>query len=132
MTKNAGGGVANEKNLIPIAERSPNEAREMGRKGGKASGKVRREKRDIKKAMEELLKSGVNNPKIAQSVAEMFGVKPETVTWLDGCVAGTVREAVKGNVKAMHEIRDIMGETSNEEESGVQIVIAPRGGNNED
>ena len=124
--------MANEKNLIPIAERSPNEAREMGRKGGKASGKVRREKRDIKKAMETLLNAKVANPKIAENIAEMFGIKPETVTWLDGCVAGTVREAVSGNVKAMHEIRDIMGETSNEDESGVQIVIAPRGGNNED
>lgn len=131
-TKNAGGDVANEKNLIPIAERSPNEAREMGRKGGKASGKVRREKRDIKKAMETLLNAKVANPEIAENIAEMFGIKPETVTWLDGCVAGTVREAVGGNVKAMHEIRDIMGETNDEEESGVQIVIAPRGGNNED
>lgn len=112
--------------------KSGRQAVECGRKGGIASGQAKKAKRDIKKAMEELLKSGVNNPKIAQSVAEMFGVKPETVTWLDSCVAGTVREAVKGNVKAMHEIRDIMGETSNEEESGVQIVIAPRGRNNED
>ncbi len=121
------------KNLKPFtSEQSHEEAVKNGKKGGKASGKVRREKRDIKKAMETLLNAKVANPEIAESIAEMFGIKPETVTWLDGCVAGTVREAVGGNVKAMHEIRDIMGETSNEEESGVQIVIAPRGGNNED
>jgi hypothetical protein len=46
----------------------------------------------------------------------MFGMKADEVTWLDSCVAGTVREAVKGSVKAMHEIRDIMGETSDEDE----------------
>lgn len=121
-----------EKNLIPFSERTENEQREIRQKGGKASGKVRREKRDIKKAMQALLDSNVKNSQIANSVAQMFGMKADEVTWLDSCVAGTVREAVKGNVKAMHEIRDIMGETSNEEESGVQIVIAPRGRNDED
>lgn len=104
-----------EKNLIPFSERSVDEARKYGSKGGKASGKVRREKRDIKKAMETLLNAKVTNPRIAENIAEMFGIKPETVTWLDGCVAGTVREAVGGNVKAMHEIRDIMGETNDED-----------------
>lgn len=36
----------NEHNLIPNSERSPKELREMGRKGGIASGKARRKKRD--------------------------------------------------------------------------------------
>ena len=36
----------NEHNLIPNSERSPEELREMGRKGGIASGKARRKKRD--------------------------------------------------------------------------------------
>lgn len=125
--------MANIKNLKPFtSEQSREEAKINGKKGGVASGIARREKRDIKKAMQALLDSNVKNSQIANSVAQMFGMKVDEVTWLDGCVAGTVREAVKGNVKAMHEIRDIMGETSNEEENGVQIVIAPRGGNNED
>lgn len=36
--------MANENNLIPIRKRSSREAREMGKKGGIASGKVRRKK----------------------------------------------------------------------------------------
>lgn len=39
----------NTDNLIPNHERTPEELREMGRKGGIASGKARREKRDILK-----------------------------------------------------------------------------------
>lgn len=35
-----------ENNLIPNNERSPEELREMGRKGGIASGRARRRKRD--------------------------------------------------------------------------------------
>lgn len=41
----------NEENLIPTNRRSKEEARELGRKGGIASGEARREKR----AMRELL-----------------------------------------------------------------------------
>lgn len=38
-------------NLIPNSERSPEELREMGRKGGIASGEARRRNRDMKKAV---------------------------------------------------------------------------------
>lgn len=37
----------NDKNLIPNSERSPEELREMGRKGGIVSGKARRKRRDM-------------------------------------------------------------------------------------
>lgn len=36
--------VARNDNLKPFSERSVDEARELGRKGGKASGEVRRKK----------------------------------------------------------------------------------------
>lgn len=39
----------NTQNLIPNSERSPEELREMGRKGGIKSGESRRRNRDIKK-----------------------------------------------------------------------------------
>lgn len=39
----------NEDNLIPNYERSPEELREMGRKGGIKSGESRRKKRDLQK-----------------------------------------------------------------------------------
>lgn len=37
-------------NLIPNSERSPEELREMGRKGGIQSGKSRRRKRELERA----------------------------------------------------------------------------------
>lgn len=43
-------------NLIPNHGRSPDELREMGRKGGIASGKARREKSRKRKAARVLLK----------------------------------------------------------------------------
>lgn len=41
----------NQGNLIPNYERSPEELREMGRKGGIASGEARRKKRDLQRAV---------------------------------------------------------------------------------
>ena len=39
----------NDHNLIPNSERSPEELREMGRKGGIKSGESRRKTRDLRK-----------------------------------------------------------------------------------
>ena len=44
-----------QQNLIPANKRSKGEARENGRKGGIASGKARRAKRDIKAYLDILL-----------------------------------------------------------------------------
>ena len=44
--KNGGRTLANEENLIPMDERSQNEARELGKKGGKKSGEARRRKKE--------------------------------------------------------------------------------------
>lgn len=62
----------NDSNLIPNTERSPEELREMGRKGGIASGKSRRKKRDLQKLAKMLL-----DKQIAESFKEMVGVKEE-------------------------------------------------------
>lgn len=45
----------NADNLIPNSKRSPEELREMTRKGGIASGKARRAKRDMRERMKMML-----------------------------------------------------------------------------
>lgn len=47
--------MAGEDNLIPFHERTEEEQREIRRKGGIASGKARRRKSNIKKALEAVL-----------------------------------------------------------------------------
>lgn len=62
----------NDSNLIPNTERSPEELREMGRRGGIASGKSRRKKRELQKLTQMLL-----DEQIAESFKEIVGVKAE-------------------------------------------------------
>ncbi len=52
-------------NLIPNSERSPEELREMGRKGGIKSGESRRRKRELKKLAKMLI-----DKQIAESFKE--------------------------------------------------------------
>ena len=53
----------NDENLIPFNERSESEVREMNRKGGINSGKARRQKADLRKAMQEALNSTFTDSK---------------------------------------------------------------------
>ena len=62
----------NDSNLIPNTERSPEDLREMGRRGGIASGKSRRKKRELQKLAQMLL-----DEQIAESFKEIVGVKAE-------------------------------------------------------
>ena len=62
--------TVNDSNLIPNTERSPEELREMGRKGGIASGKARRRKRDLQKLAKMLL-----DKQTAESFKEILGIK---------------------------------------------------------
>ena len=51
----------NDENLIPIANRSPEEVRAMGKKGGIASGVTRRRKRALKEAADLYLSLPVSD-----------------------------------------------------------------------
>lgn len=57
----------NSNNLVPNNERSPEKLREMGRKGGIASGKARRKKAEIKKLANMLIER-----KTLKELAEFF------------------------------------------------------------
>lgn len=58
-------------NLIPNSERSPEELREMGRKGGIKSGEVRRKKRDQEKTARMLSDILANSPEFKARMKEI-------------------------------------------------------------
>ena len=58
-------------NLIPNSERSPEELREMGRKGGIKSGEARRKKRDREKTAQILSQILMNDPELKKRMKEI-------------------------------------------------------------
>ena len=68
--------MANEENLIPFNERTKSEQRELSQKGGTTSGKVRRKKADMRKAVQNLLDGTYNDDDGKTfSGAELMAVK---------------------------------------------------------
>lgn len=68
--------MANEKNLIPFDQRSESEARELGRKGGIASGEARREKSTLIGTIAQVIDVELNPDKVRQRVINL-GYPPE-------------------------------------------------------
>nr|DAF57687.1 MAG TPA: hypothetical protein [Siphoviridae sp. ctedO8] len=56
--------VTEDSNLIPLNQRTKKEQREIAKKGGKASGKARAEKRDFRAAVTEGLNVQIAQDKI--------------------------------------------------------------------
>lgn len=88
----------NEQNLIPNNMRTPTERRELARKAGKASGKARREKRTLKELVEIALSKQNTNSKGETESNKMI------------IMIQLVNKAVKGDLKAISLIRDILNE----------------------
>lgn len=87
-----------EDNLIPNNERSPNEVRENGRKGGVASGEARRKK----KTMRELAVIVNSLPLSSKNKAQLpDGIKEDEMTFQMGFIIKVYQQALKGDTKAM-------------------------------
>lgn len=102
--------MANEQNLIPFDKRSESQARELGQKGGIASGRARRAKREAREwakiALDEMLK----------------GKHGEDVPTRYAMIKKQIQKAVgKGDTASFEKVLRLAGEW--EQENGGSVVI---------
>ncbi len=105
--------MANNENLIPFSKRSVSEAREMGRKGGKASGEARRRKADFRKTLNLLLTAEIDNEEY-KPVLEALGLE---CTLESALLMAQIKEAMKGNTKAAYFVAQYAGQSPEPEEN---------------
>lgn len=88
----------NEQNLIPTNKLTEKERRELASRAGKASVEARRKKRDLKRAIEILLETDIedDNGK-KQSGAEAIAI-------------AQFKKALKGDTRAFEVLRDTAGQ----------------------
>ena len=99
--------MANEENLIPCSERSKAEARENGRKGGIASGKARRQKSNIKKALETILALDVPESKMQETLENAN--LPTTMEY--ALIFNTVAKSIaRGRPSELATLRDLLNQ----------------------
>lgn len=94
-------------NLHPV--RSSEEAKELGRKGGIASGKARRAKRDSKEAARLILDLPVSGPN--ESNLKALGIDEEDFSNRVALFARAYVKAMAGDINAMRFLVEIAGET---------------------
>lgn len=90
--------MANNQNLIPNNERSPSEVRENARKGGQASGRARRRKKDLAQALQMLLDKKYSDKNGNQ------------ITGTEAIATKLFEQAMKGNIRAFETLRDTVGQ----------------------
>ena len=96
------------KNLIPV--QSEEEAREKGRKGGIASGKARREKRDRKQMASDLLDLTMQGAGV-DKIKKFFGMKNTELNAYQVTVLSCLMKAMqKGDANALEKLLKIAGE----------------------
>ena len=81
--------MANEKNLIPMASRTPREREEIARKGAEAANRVKAERKTLREELLLLLTNDNTQNKMSLALIE---------------------KAMKGDTKAFEIIRDTIGE----------------------
>ena len=90
--------MANENNLVPI--RSESEARELGRKGGVASGESRRQKKHFAKTLQLIAGlPAIDVENIAQEFPDM-----SDVTNQDAMAIALFKKALSGDLRAMDRV----------------------------
>lgn len=100
--------MANEQNLRPSEYKL---SQEEAKKGGINSGKARRAKRDLRKALELLLEKDFKDK------------SGNTVSGTEALTTKLFEQAMKGNVKAFETIRDTVGQKPIEKVQQLQTDI---------
>lgn len=101
-----------------MSERSKSEAREIGSKGGKASGAARRAKRTMREYADLLLSLPVSDRRKWNKLARA-GIPPEGCDNKMLVVFALMQAAQAGDVPAVKELRNLIGEDdANSSDSG--------------
>ena len=115
--------MPNEKNLIPMDQRSKSEARELGRNGGIASGVSRRRKRSLKEAADLYLSLPVSDRKMWNKISRR-GVDPDDIDNQMAMIIGLTMAASAGDAKAAKVIVDLLGEDAHSGEAAVHPLVS--------
>lgn len=102
--------MANEQNLKPV--RNKKEARELGKKGGVASGIARREKKTMKETLKQML----------EEVADIEG-NDNGLTYRQLATLGLIKGSIQGKADNYKTILEAIGELTNEVKITPEINI---------
>ena len=97
-------------NLVSLATRSTEEVREIARKGGINSGKVRKARKTGREIVEQLAKMNLSADQVEDALGEYKSILGEDMTAYTVMYAKAFLCANQGDIKAATFIRDTVGD----------------------
>ena len=101
-------------NLIPASQRSKDEARRNGKKGGIASGASRRRKKALRTALKEAVAMRLDelHPDMRNAIMKAAKLSDGELTVSDAILGSIIRNACKGDPHMMRILLDTIGESA--------------------
>ena len=96
-----------QKDLIPLNQRTKEEQKEICSKGGKKSGKVRREQKTYREMAKAMLSAQITDPKMLEEMAKygIDGTDLKAYTLL-----GMIKASAEGSHNAFDRLLELTGE----------------------
>lgn len=114
--------MANEQNLKPF--KSENEAREKGKKGGKKSAQVRREKKAVRALLDEALQMRISEvPQIAKLAAKMGVESTKSVKEIFVLVS-LLNSFKSADLNDLDKLKHLLGEQDETANNGILEQLA--------
>lgn len=123
-----GGDVPREdgyKNLVPMDQRSEDEARSLGQQGGIASGVARRRKRSMKEAADYYLSLPETDRRRVNALLR-DEVEPEDVDNQMSVVMGMAEAAKRGDARAAGVLLKMLGEDNPPDDTAADTLERAR------
>lgn len=114
--------MAGEENLIPFSERTKEEARELGRRGGKASGAARRRKRSMKEAADLYLSLPVEDKRRWNKLSRRY-LDAEDIDNQMAMIVSLWDGAMAGDARSAKVLIDLLGKDSEEDSNAAQLTM---------
>lgn len=104
--------MASRGNKNNLRKLTTEEAREIGRKGGKASVKARRKKKAMKERLEILFDLPLEDKKAydIEDAESMAAVQGKNISVQDLIILAQIKKAIKGDTTAAAFVRDTAGQ----------------------
>ena len=109
------------KNLVPMDQRSKDEARSLGQQGGIASGAARRRKRSMREAADYYLSLPETDRRRVNAMLR-DQIDPEDVDNQMSVVMGIAAAAKQGDARAANVLLKMLGEETVQEDPGVDAL----------
>lgn len=96
-------------NIQNLKRPTTEQARERGAKGGKASAKAKKEKKLMREQMKMLLELPLKDERTKEQFKKL-GINADEIDNQMALVVSVYQQALKGNMQALNQIREIIGE----------------------